>query len=137
MRCNEVIRQLAVPTDDCDPAMLCRASGDMSVVRGLGQACRATRSALGRPRSRQNPLPGLGGALWAHCGCLALSVSPTHKTSYVPCFVQLHRDRSTTRPHLKPLSYSRSPRSRGAHLGGDRTELVSLEAARAYFSPSG
>ena len=47
MRCNEVIRQLAVPTDDCDPAMLCRASGDMSVVRGLGQACRATRSALG------------------------------------------------------------------------------------------
>ena len=38
MRCDEVIRELAVPTDDRDSASSGWASGELSVVRGLGQA---------------------------------------------------------------------------------------------------
>ena len=52
MHCDEVIRELAVPTDDARCGRLGRASGELSVLRRLGQASRQARSSLGGTRTR-------------------------------------------------------------------------------------
>ena len=66
MHCNDVIRELAVPTDDRDSASLGRASGELFVMRWLGEAQRSIRSSLGRDAAYGAFAPRLGSRMDAH-----------------------------------------------------------------------
>ena len=53
MRCNEVVREMAVPTGDLRASRDRRAPGSLSGVCGLGRACQGPGSALeGHPAAR-------------------------------------------------------------------------------------
>ena len=77
MHCDEVIRELAVPTDDRDSAALAEHSGELSRLRRLGQACRSTRSSLGGDPTDGAVPRGLGQRLGPHLASSLDSSTPT------------------------------------------------------------
>ena len=66
MHCDEVIRELAVPTDDRDSAALAEHLANCPSVRRLGQAGRSIRSSLGRDATYGTFGPGLGHGMGSH-----------------------------------------------------------------------
>ena len=118
MRCDEVIRELAVPTDDRDSRPLVRASGELSVLRRLGRTCRSTRSSLGGDPADGTLARDLGrrlGSAWLP----RLNASPTEVEAFSP--LPVASSNGSTQLKLKARSYravscSVSP----MELGGDR-----------------
>ena len=66
MRCDEVIRELAVPTDDRDSASAGRASGELSVRAPAGPNVTRNSIVSGTRRDRRNPRLRSGTRVWAH-----------------------------------------------------------------------
>ncbi len=75
MRCDEVIRELAVPTDDCDSAMLWpgiwRHVGPVPIgPKRAGQLDRLWEAT--RPTE---PMPEIWDAVWAHVSAALVSTT--------------------------------------------------------------
>ena len=107
MRCNEVIHELAVPTDARDSRAIdehlarCPACAAwVERARGLDRIWAATQP--------PEPTPQVWDALWARLAA-SLDVSTPKQVTSHALFSSMNG--STTRPHLKPLS-TPLPRSR-------------------------
>ncbi len=67
MRCDEVIGELAVPSDDCDSAALAEHLAQCPACRPLGPKGGRARSSLGGDPATGTDNPGLGCSLATGC----------------------------------------------------------------------
>ena len=101
MRCDEVIRELAVPTDDRDADRAGRTPGRLPVLRRVGPSRRPARSTLGRDPAPE-PSPDAWDSVWANIDQALQSPADSRKRAATSPKVFAHPGPARMQPADRP-----------------------------------